>query len=41
MIIEGCFGLLSATSEILPELAEPIQKSLRGEGKRGVTPWDH
>jgi uncharacterized protein (DUF1786 family) len=40
MMIAGCFGLLSATSEILPELAEPIQKSLRGENKRGVTPWD-
>lgn len=40
MMIAGCFGLLSATSEILPELAEPIQKSLRGGAKKGVTPWD-
>lgn len=40
MMIAGCFGLLSATSEILPELAEPIRRSLRGDGKRGVTPWD-
>jgi len=40
MMIAGCFGLLSATSEILPELAEPIQRSLRGGAKKGVTPWD-
>lgn len=40
MMIAGCFGLLSATSEILPELAEPIQRSLRGGNKKGVTPWD-
>lgn len=40
MMIAGCFGLLSATSEILPELAEPIQRSLRGVNKKGVTPWD-
>ncbi|HRJ76599.1 MAG TPA: DUF1786 family protein, partial [Anaerolineales bacterium] len=41
MMIAGCFGLLSAISEILPELAEPIQRSLRGENKRGVAPWDN
>lgn len=41
MMIAGCFGLLAATSELLPELAEPIQKSLRGQGKRGLTPWDN
>lgn len=41
MMIAGCFGLLAATSEILPELAEPIRKSLRGENQKGVTPWDY
>jgi uncharacterized protein (DUF1786 family) len=41
MMIAGCFGLLAATAEILPELAAPIQRSLRGEGGRGVTPWDN
>ena len=40
MMIAGCFGLLAATAEILPNLAEPILGSLRGEGKRGVAPWD-
>jgi uncharacterized protein (DUF1786 family) len=41
MMIAGCFGLLAATAEILPGLAEPIQRSLRGEHRHGVTPWDH
>lgn len=40
MMIAGCFGLLAATAEILPELAEPIQRSLGGGGGRGATPWD-
>ena len=40
MMIAGCFGLLAATGEILPELGESIQRSLRGEGGRGVAPWD-
>ena len=41
MMIAGCFGLLAATAEIMPGLAEPIQRSLRGEGRRGVAPWDN
>ncbi len=41
MMIAGCFGLLAATAEILPGLAEPIQQSLRGGSARGVAPWDH
>ncbi len=40
MMIAGCFGLLAATAEILPNLAESILGSLRGESKRGVAPWD-
>lgn len=40
MMIAGCFGLLVATAEIMPNLAEPIQRSLRGENRRGVAPWD-
>jgi len=40
MMIAGCFGLLAATAEVLPELAEPILGSLRGERGRGVAPWD-
>ncbi len=40
MMIAGCFGLLAATAEIMPDLAEPIIGSLRGGRGRGVAPWD-
>ncbi|GAB4460238.1 MAG: DUF1786 domain-containing protein [Anaerolineales bacterium] len=40
MMIAGCFGLLAATAEILPELAEPIHRSLGEAGGRGTAPWD-
>jgi hypothetical protein len=40
MMIAGCFGLLAATAEVLPDLAEAIQGSLRGESYRGVAPWE-
>jgi len=41
MMIAGCFGLLAATAEIMPELAEAIHGSLRGGRGSGVTPWDN
>ena len=40
MMIAGCFGLLAATAEVMPDLAESIQGSLRGGRGRGVAPWD-
>ncbi len=40
MMIAGCFGLLAATAEILPGLADPILGSLRAGCGRGVAPWD-
>ena len=40
MMLAGCFGLLAATAEVMPELAETIQGSLREAGGRGVAPWD-
>jgi len=40
MMIAGCFGLLAATADLLPELAEPIRQSLRGEGGSGTPPWE-
>ncbi len=40
MMISGCFGLLSATADILPELAGPIKRSLQAAGPHGVAPWD-
>jgi hypothetical protein len=39
MMITGCFGLLSATGDLMPELREPIQSSLSSETE-GVSPWD-
>jgi uncharacterized protein (DUF1786 family) len=42
MMIAGCFGLLAATAEILPDLTETIYGSLRrADQGRGVAPWDN
>jgi uncharacterized protein (DUF1786 family) len=41
MMIAGCFGLLAATAEVMPNLAESIYGSLRGGRGRGVAPWDN
>jgi len=41
MMIAGCFGLLAATAEVMPDLTETIYGSLRGEHGRGVAPWDN
>ncbi len=41
MMIAGCFGLLAATADVLPELRETIYASLNGERGRGVAPWDN
>ncbi len=41
MMIAGCFGLLAATAEILPNVTEPILRSLREASGRGVAPWDN
>jgi len=40
MMLAGCFGLLAATAEVLPNLTETIQGSLREAGGHGVAPWD-
>jgi uncharacterized protein (DUF1786 family) len=40
MMIAGCFGLLAATADVLPDLAEPIMASLRGAGGSGTPPWE-
>jgi uncharacterized protein (DUF1786 family) len=40
MMIAGCFGLLAATAEIMPDLAGPIYSALQGTGGIGHAPWE-
>ena len=40
MMIAGCFGLLAAVADVLPDLGEPIRASLRGAGGSGTPPWE-
>jgi hypothetical protein len=39
-MITGCFGLLAATADVIPELADPIRASLHGSAGASVAPWD-
>jgi uncharacterized protein (DUF1786 family) len=45
MMIAGCFGLLAATAEIMPNLSQAIYGSLRGDTSQrrsgGAAPWDN
>ena len=40
MMITGCFGLLAAVADIIPELSDPIRSSLLGAGGSGTPPWE-
>ena len=40
MMISGCFGMLAAVADIIPELKEPVRASLRGSGGSGTPPWE-
>jgi hypothetical protein len=40
MMIAGCFGLLAATADQVPDLAEPILKSLDGLVDSTNAPWE-
>jgi uncharacterized protein (DUF1786 family) len=40
MMIAGCFGLLAATADVMPELGESIHASLRGLNGASTAPWD-
>jgi uncharacterized protein (DUF1786 family) len=40
MMIAGCFGLLAAVADLLPEIGEPIRASLAGAGGSGTPPWE-
>jgi uncharacterized protein (DUF1786 family) len=39
MMLAGCFGLLSAAADVLPDLGETIRISLQGTGS-SAAPWD-
>lgn len=39
MMLTGCFGILLAMADHLPELAQPIQEAFAGKDAH-VTPWD-
>ncbi len=39
MMIAGCFGMLGALADVMPDLAETIRASIKGG--RGVAPWDN
>jgi uncharacterized protein (DUF1786 family) len=40
MMITGCFGMLAAVADVIPELADPIRASLIGVGGSGTPPWE-
>jgi uncharacterized protein (DUF1786 family) len=40
MMIAGCFGMLAAVADVLPEFSEQIRASLRGAGGSGTPPWE-
>jgi len=40
MMIAGCFGMLAAVADLIPELRDPIQASLHGAGGSGTPPWE-
>jgi uncharacterized protein (DUF1786 family) len=40
MMIAGCFGLLAAVADLLPELSESITNSLLGISGNSTAPWD-
>jgi hypothetical protein len=40
MMMAGCYGLLAATAELLPELAESIHSAMSNTPGAGVSPWN-
>ncbi len=40
MMISGCFGLLSAAADLLPELHDPILHALNNPVGLGRPPWE-
>jgi hypothetical protein len=39
MMIAGCFGLLAAAAEILPDITEAVSRSMK-EAEAGRPPWE-
>ena len=40
MMISGCFGLLAATADVLPQFGEVIRASMHNTTGHSTTPWD-
>ena len=40
MMIAGCFGMLSAVSDLLPYISGDVRASLKGAGGVGTPPWE-
>lgn len=40
MMMSGCFGLLAAMAEVLPETAPVLQRAMRASSGPGAAPWD-
>jgi uncharacterized protein (DUF1786 family) len=40
MMLSGCFGLLAATANVLPELAGAIRESMQPGAGPAAAPWD-
>lgn len=41
MMLTGCFGLLAATADLLPPLADAIHSSLNPQSSASGAPWDY
>lgn len=40
MMLAGCYGLLAAVADLLPDLDQPLRAALAGKNLPGVAPWD-
>lgn len=40
MMIAGCFGLVAAAADLLPDLKEPVYQALAGSRREGRPPWE-
>jgi uncharacterized protein (DUF1786 family) len=40
MMIAGCFGMLAAVADTLPDLGDAIRASMSGAGGSGTPPWE-